>query len=136
VADASILPDHHFSHIYTSGQHELTSAGLPDNSRWAQKLKCGPRRKPQEIVDAKAGYVYDTRQQSNPNPVWGFKARPGKAEMFIYPNCENGLVVADIIRLDKGHTEGLEPKVTEAIIKLMLSGRGGKLQQIREETKQ
>jgi pimeloyl-ACP methyl ester carboxylesterase len=132
VADASILPDHHFSHIYTSGQHELTAAGLPDNSKWAQKLKCGARHKPQEIVDTKAGYIYDTREQPNPNPVWGFKARPGKAELFVYPSCENGLVVADIIRLDKGHTEGLEPKVTEQIIKLMLSARGGKLQTVSQ----
>jgi hypothetical protein len=35
-----------------------------------------------------------------------------------------------VVRLDKEHTEGLEPKVTEELIKLMLSGRGGKLQQI------
>lgn len=131
VADASILPTQHFSHIYSSGQHELTSAGLPDNSKWAQALKCGARRKPTEIVDTKAGYVYDTREQPTPNPIWGFKARPGKAEVFVYPGCENGLVVADIIRIDKGHTEGLEPKVTEHIIKMMLSAKGGKLQQIR-----
>jgi pimeloyl-ACP methyl ester carboxylesterase len=131
AADASILPAHHFSHIYSSGQHELTSAGLPDHSKWAQALKCGARRKPQQVVDVKAGYVYDTRAQANPNPIWGGKPRPGTAEMFVYPSCESGLVVADIIRLDKGHTEGLEPKVTEQIIKLMLSAKGGKLQQAK-----
>ncbi|MCI0487561.1 MAG: alpha/beta hydrolase [Blastocatellia bacterium] len=129
VADASILPDHHFSHIYTSGEHELPTTGLPADSKWAQKLKCGARLRPWQIVDTRAGYVYDTREQPNPNPVWGFKARPGKADMFIYPDCEKGLVVADIIRIDKGHTEGLEPKVTEELIKLMLSAKGGKLQQ-------
>ena len=37
-------------------------------------------------------------------------------------------VVADVVRIDKGHTEGLEPKVTEEIVKLMLSARGGKIQ--------
>jgi pimeloyl-ACP methyl ester carboxylesterase len=131
VADASVLPSGEFSHIYTSGQHELPATGLPDNSRWAQKLTCGARRKPQEVADLKAGYIYDGREQPNPNPVWGLKARPGKAEVFVYPNCKNGLVVADIIRLDKGHTEGLEPKVTEELIKLMLSAKGGKLQQSR-----
>ena len=131
VADASVLPDGEFSHIYTSGQHELPATGLPDNSRWAQKLNCGARRKPQEIVDTKAGYIYDGREQPNPNPVWGFKARPGKAEVFVYPDCKDGRVVADIIRVDKGHTEGLEPKVTEEIIKLMLSAKGGKIQQAR-----
>ncbi len=131
VADASVLPRGEFSHIYTSGEHELPATGLPDNSRWAQKLKCGARRKPQEIVDTKAGYVYDTREQPNPNPIWGFKARPGKAEVFVYPGCENSLVVADIIRFDKGHTEGLEPKITEEIVKLMLSAKGGKIQRAR-----
>jgi poly(3-hydroxybutyrate) depolymerase len=30
---------------------------------------------------------------------------------------------------DKGHTEGLEPKITEELVKLMLSARGGKIQQ-------
>ena len=37
-------------------------------------------------------------------------------------------MVADVVRIDKGHTEGLEPKVTEEIVKLMLSARGGKIQ--------
>jgi hypothetical protein len=32
-------------------------------------------------------------------------------------------VVADIVRLDKGHTEGLEPRVAEEIVKLMLSAQ-------------
>jgi hypothetical protein len=50
--------------------------------------------------------------------------------VFAYPDCKDGRLVADVVRLDKGHTEGLEPKVTEELIKLMLSGRGGKLQQI------
>ena len=35
-------------------------------------------------------------------------------------------MVADVVRLDKGHTEGLEPKVTEELIKLMVSASGGK----------
>ena len=131
VADASVLPSGAFSHIYSSGSHELPATGLPGNSHWAQKLKCGARVRRADIVDTKAGYIYDTREQPNPNPVWGGKARPGKAEVFVYPSCENGLVVADIIRQDKGHTEGLEPNVTEAIIKLMISAKGGKLQQAR-----
>jgi len=29
--------------------------------------------------------------------------------------------------MEKGHTEGLEPVITEDILKLMLSARGGKL---------
>lgn len=121
VADASILPDYGFSHIYVTGEHELTGAGLPASSPWAEKLHCGARQRRPDVVDTKAGYVYDAREQPNPNPVWGFKARPGTAEVFVYPGCENGHLVADVVRLDKGHTEGLEPNVTEAIIQLMMS---------------
>jgi len=32
------------------------------------------------------------------------------------------------MRIDKGHTEGLEPKVTEELIKLIIAARGGKIQ--------
>jgi len=38
--------------------------------------------------------------------------------------------VADVIRMGKGHTEGLEPKVTEELVELMLSAKGGKIQQM------
>ena len=130
AADASILPEYEFSHIYSSGQHELTSAGLPDNSKWAQKLKCGARVRRADVIDTKAGYVFDGRPQQNPNVVWGLKPKPGKAEFFVYPDCENGRIVADVIRIDKGHTEGLEPKVTEELIKLILSAKGGKISKL------
>ena len=53
------------------------------------------------------------------------KARPGKARVWVYPKCRAGRLVADVERLDKGHTEGLEPHVTEAIVKLMVSAPGG-----------
>jgi len=123
AADASILPDFAFSHIYETGEHELTAAGLPGESRWAQKLGCQAQAKPREVADAKAGYVQDTRVQPNPNKVWGLKARPGTARIYAYPGCAGGKVVADVVRLDKGHTEGLEPKVTEEIVKLMLAAK-------------
>jgi hypothetical protein len=123
AADASILPEYNFSHIYTSGEHELTSAGLPPDSKWAQKLKCGAQTRGKDVVDVKAGYISDTRVQTNPNKIWGLKARPGTAQMYLYPKCADGYVVADIIRMDKGHTEGLEPHVTEEIIKLMMSAQ-------------
>jgi hypothetical protein len=47
---------------------------------------------------------------------------------MVYPGCRNGRVVADVVRLDKGHTEGLEPKVMDELLGLMQSARGGKLQ--------
>ena len=57
---------------------------------------------------------------------------PGRAQIDTYPNCKDGRVVADVVRLEKGHTEGLEPNVTETLVKLMLSAPGGKLQQTKE----
>ena len=47
-----------------------------------------------------------------------------------YPNCKDGRVVADVIRAGKGHTEGLEPKITEELVQLMVSAPGGKIQQL------
>jgi pimeloyl-ACP methyl ester carboxylesterase len=118
-----------FSFIYETGQREMDDKGLPDTSAWAAKYSCGPRRKPEEIVDTKAGYVYDATRQNPPNPSWGLLPAPGKAQVYVYPDCKDGRVVADVVRIDKGHTEGLEPNVTEQLIKLMLSAKGGKLQQ-------
>jgi hypothetical protein len=47
--------------------------------------------------------------------------------MYVYPGCAGGRVVADVLRLDKGHTEGLEPRVTEALLRMALAAPGGKL---------
>ena len=107
----------------------MDDKGIPETSAWAARYNCGPRRKQEEIIDTRAGYVYDSSRQNPPNPAWGLQPAPGKAEVYIYPDCKGGMVVADIIRLDKGHTEGLEPKVTEELVKLMVSAKGGKLQQ-------
>jgi hypothetical protein len=120
-----------FSFIYETGQREMDDKGLPETSDWAKKYSCGPRRKPEEIVDAKAGYVYDSTRQNPPNPAWGLPPAPGKAQVYVYPDCKDGRVVADVVRIDKGHTEGLEPKVTEELVKLILSAKGGKIQQSR-----
>jgi hypothetical protein len=118
-----------FSFIYETGQREMDDKGIPETSAWAAKYNCGPRRKQEDIVDVKAGYVYDSSRQNPPNPSWGLLPAPGKAEVFVYPDCKDGHVVADVMRLSKGHTEGLEPNVAEELVKLMVSAKGGKLQQ-------
>lgn len=111
-----------FSHIYETGEHEITS--LPDSSPWAAKYACEARVRREDVVDDKPGYVWDYARAGY--PVWGMKARPGKAEVFVYPGCKEGRVVADVMRLDKGHTEGLEPHVTEALIQMIVAAPGGK----------
>jgi pimeloyl-ACP methyl ester carboxylesterase len=121
------LPANDFSFIYETGQREMDEKGLPESSAWATRLGCGPRRAPIEIADVKAGYVYDGSRQNPPVPAWGLLPAPGNARISSYSDCKDGRVVADVVRLDKGHTEGLEPAVTEELVKLMLSARGGKM---------
>ena len=122
------LPASDFSFVFTTGEREMDDKGLPEASQWAAKLGCGPRQKGDHIVDAKAGYIYDRSRQNPPNPAWGLLPRPGDADVSIYPGCRDGRIVADVVRHEKGHTEGLEPNVTEALVKLMVSASGGKLQ--------
>lgn len=117
------LPNCDISHIFAIGEHEIVA--LPDNSPWADKYNCEDRTQ-SEVVDTLAGWVYDTGRSGY--PVWGKAARPGTAEVFEYPGCDDGRVVADVVRLDKGHTEGLEPIVTQKILELMVSAKGGKVQ--------
>ena len=78
-----------------------------------------------DIVDAQPGHVWDFARAGY--KVWGMKARGGTAQEWVRPGCANGRVVADVVRVDKGHTEGLEPKVTEELVKLMVSAPGGKI---------
>ena len=77
------------------------------------------------MVDVKAGYVTATDQSRG--PAWGRFARPGTAQVYVFDGCKNGRVVADVVRMDKGHTEGLEPNITQDVIELMRSAKGGKL---------
>jgi len=46
--------------------------------------------------------------------------------VFVFPSCRGGRLVADVLRLDKGHTEGMEPKVTQKLIEMMIAAPGGK----------
>ena len=123
------LPAADFSFIYATGEREINEKGVPPASAWASKYGCGARGTPKEIVDSKAGYIYDRSRQNPPNPAWGLLPGPGKANVMAYTGCKDGRVVADVVRLAKGHTEGLEPNITEELVRLMLSAKGGKLQQ-------
>jgi hypothetical protein len=116
-------PANEFSFIYETGQMEMDAKGLPETSAWAEKLGCSARVRKADVVDTTGGLVFDTRNQNPASTGWGRLPRPGSAEVFEYPHCKGGRIVADVIRMDKGHTEGLEPHVTEALIKLMLSAK-------------
>lgn len=118
------LPNCDISHIFAIGEHEIEN--LPTSSPWADKYHCEDRSM-NEVVDTKAGWVFDSGRAGY--PVWGMAARPGTAHIFQYPGCDDGRVVADVVRIDKGHTEGLEPEVTQRILEMIVSAKGGKVQQ-------
>ncbi len=98
---------------------------LPETSPWAEKYGAGPRVRMPDVVDTEKGQVSDAA--ANRGHSWGREARPGTAQIYVFPNARDGRVIADVVRLDKGHTEGLEPKITEELIKMMVSAPGGKL---------
>jgi len=119
-------PPVEMSHIFAVGEHEITS--LPATSPWAEKYGAGPRERRPDIVDTEPGQIYDTGRADISTKEWGLKPGPGTAQVWVYPGARDGRVIADVVRLGKGHTEGLEPKVTEALIKLIVSAPGGKVQ--------
>ena len=123
AAQPEQLPACDIHHIFTAGELEI--AGLPETSPWAERYGCAARVRRPDLIDTRPGYVTATDQSRGPS--WGRFARPGRAEAWIYPDCRDGKVVADIVRLDKGHTEGLEPVVTEEIVRLIVAAPGGKL---------
>lgn len=124
MPNANAAPACDFSHVFTVGEYEIER--LPETSPLAEKYGCAPRVRRKDIVDEKPGYVWDYQRAGY--KVWGMKARPGVAQEWVYEKCRDGRVVADVVRTDKGHTEGLEPRVTEELVKLMVSAKGGKAQ--------
>jgi hypothetical protein len=118
-----VLPDCDISYVFETGEHEIVA--LPETSPIATKYHCAARERREDVVDERKGYV--SAQTPGRGASWGREARPGTAQVFVYPGCDGGRVVADVLRLDKGHTEGLEPRVTEALIQMMVHAPGGKL---------
>ena len=118
------MPDCDISVIFTCGEHEMVR--LPETSPWAEKYGAGPRVRQPDIVDEQAGQIHDGSREGRSTPAWGLQPRPGTAQVYVYPGARDGRVIADIVRIDKGHTEGLEPHVTEELIRLMVSAPGGK----------
>ncbi len=125
------LPEQPFSFVFTTGEREMDDAGLPVQSLWAQQLGCAERAPLGEVSDTKAGYVYDSARQNPSNPSWGGLPGPGVATVAAYRDCADGRVVADVVRLQKGHTEGLEPNVTERLVQFMTAAPGGKIQKLQ-----
>jgi hypothetical protein len=79
------------------------------------------------VVDTEAGQVWDKIREGHSTPQWGLLPRPGTAQIYVYPGARDGRLIADVVRLDKGHTEGLEPHITEELVTMMVAAPSGKL---------
>jgi hypothetical protein len=124
---SAATPDCDISFIFATGEHEIVA--LPDTSPWADKYEADSRVRLPDVIDEQPGQIYDTLREGRSNSAWGLLPRPGVARVYVYPNARGGRVIADVVRLDKGHTEGLEPRITEELIKMMVAAPGGKAQQ-------
>jgi hypothetical protein len=125
-ASLSEPPDADLSFIFATGEHEI--AELPAGSAWAQRYGSGPRVREPDVVDTEAGQVWDKIRAGHSTPQWGLLPRPGTAQVHVYPGARDGRLIADVVRLGKGHTEGLEPRITEKLVTMMATAPGGKLQ--------
>jgi hypothetical protein len=125
-ASLSEPPDADLSFIFATGEHEI--AGLPAGSAWADRYGAGPRVRQPDVVDTEAGQVWDKVREGHSTPQWGLLPGPGTAQVYVYPGARDGRLIADVVRLDKGHTEGLEPHITEKLVAMMVAAPGGKLQ--------
>lgn len=119
------VPECDFSFIFAVGEHEIER--LPEASPWAEKYSAEPRQRLPDVVDTEPGQIFDQSRDGYSTRAWGLKPGPGTARMYMYPNARDGRMIADVVRLDKGHTEGLEPNITEEIVKLLVQEPGGKL---------
>jgi hypothetical protein len=125
VARDTALHDADFSFVFAVGEHEIVS--LPDSSPWAARYGAGPREALPDVVDEVGGQVHDGRFEGRYVDNWGREPRGGIAKVWRYPGARDGRVIADVVRLDKGHTEGLEPGITRRLLELMVDAPGGKL---------
>ncbi|MEO6378104.1 MAG: hypothetical protein ABIO37_08785, partial [Caulobacteraceae bacterium] len=102
---AADTPSCDLNYIFETGDQEI-AGGLPLTSPWADKYGCAPRVRRADIVDTKPGLTSTGAPPPGvpANPAWGRQARPGTAQVFVFPACKGGRLVADVLRLDKGHT--------------------------------
>jgi len=115
-----------YSFIFSTGEYEVVPAAT---SPLADKFGCSARVQLADVIDPKPGYVWDATRQDPGTDGWGHYPKSGRALIYQFPHCKDGRVVADIVKLQKGHTEGYEPNITDRIIGLAVSAKGGKIAQ-------
>ena len=113
-----------YSFIFSNGEYESIPA---ETSPLADKYSCGKRVQLPDVIDPKPGYVWDPTRQDPGTDGWGHYPKSGRALVYQFPNCKDGRVIADVVKLQKGHTEGYEPNITDKLIELAVSAKGGKI---------
>lgn len=113
-----------YSFIFSVGENEQIPT---ETSPLADKYSCAARKQLPDVLDPKPGYVWDSTRQDPGSDGWGHYPKSGRALVYQFPKCKDGHVVADIVKLQKGHTEGYEPNITDKIIELAVSAKGGKI---------
>ena len=74
-----------YSFIFTNGAYETIPG---EASPLATKFGCGPRKQEEDVVDPKAGYVWDATRQDPGSDGWGHYPRSGRAQVYIYPELQ------------------------------------------------
>ena len=98
AATAPAEPDCAFSHLFAIGEHEIAS--LPDTSTLATRYRCAARVRLEDVVDTEPGRTHDSGSQNPGTKEWGLLPRPGVAQVYEYPHCADGRVIADVVRMD------------------------------------
>lgn len=86
----------------------------------------GAKRRRPDVVDEEPGQIYETLREGDSTPAWGLFCRPGTAQVSVFPDARDGRGIADVVRLDQGHSEGFEPRTTEMLVRMMCEAPGGK----------
>jgi hypothetical protein len=113
-----------YSFIFAVGEYEQIPG---ETSPLAERFGCSKRVQLPEVIDPKRGYVWDSSRQDPGSDGWGHYPKSGRAQVYQFPSCKDQRVVADVVKLQKGHTEGYEPNVTSKILELAMSAKGGKI---------
>ncbi len=92
----------------SSSRRASTRWALPEASPWAEKYGAGPRVRPLMSWTTSRGDRSTTRCGGEVHAGVGTAAPARTAQVYVCPSgARDGRVIADVVRLVKGHTEGL-----------------------------
>jgi len=118
------MPATDISFVFVAGELEITE--IPLTSPLAERYGAKRRRYVGEIVDEQAGHAPPPGFENDANPVWSYDGAPGCAQVYDFPETAGGRLVADIVRVSKGHLQSVEPRLTEEIVAMIVDAPGGR----------